>query len=93
MQVEILPRHVGKEVLLQDGCKGEAFSRVGGILILEDRGAAIFGGEGNAVEEFGDLFRGVDLVIEAVYVNHFGVWLLKVAWESTYKDCSSLEKK
>ena len=46
VQVEILPRHVGKEVLLQDRCEGEAFGRVGGILILEDGGAAIFGGEG-----------------------------------------------
>lgn len=73
VQVEILPRHVGKEVLLQDGCEGEAFGRVGGILILKDGGAAIFGGEGNAIEEFGDLFRGVDLVTEAVYVDHFGV--------------------
>jgi len=72
VQVEVLPRHVGKEVLLQDGCEREAFGRVGDILILEDGRAAVFGREGNAVEKFGDLFRGVDLVIEAVYVDHFG---------------------
>src|SRR5271170_7743724 len=93
VQVEVFPRHVGKEVPLQHSCEGKALGRVGGILILEDGGTAIFGGEGNAVEEFGDLFRGVDLVIEAVYVDHFGMWLLKVVWESTYKDCSGLEEK
>jgi hypothetical protein len=62
---------------LQHGCEGEAFGCVGGILILEDGGAAIFCGEGDAVEELGDLFWGVDLVVEAVYVDHFEVWLLK----------------
>ena len=34
---------------------------------------AIFCGEGDTVEELGDLFRSVDLVVEAVYVDHLEV--------------------
>jgi hypothetical protein len=32
-----------------------------------------FCGEGDTVEELGDLFRSVDLVVEAVYVDHLEV--------------------
>jgi hypothetical protein len=74
VQLEVLPRHVGKEVLLQHGCEGEAFGRVGDILVLDNGVGTVFWRKGDAVEELGDLLGGVALMVESIYVDHFGVW-------------------
>lgn len=73
VHLEVAPGDVGEEVALQDADEGEALGRVGRAGSgHEDGRAAVFGGQGDAVEELRDLGRRVDLAAEAVDVGHFG---------------------